>query len=94
MVMFAGELEYGYRYGDKNTIPITLDVPLQPDISPVFEVQAGLIGYYSNGDGEIVVSATLRNDGAEPVPGEFPIAISCLQDGELIRVAVTSSHWI
>lgn len=84
VVMFAGELEYGYRYGDKNTIPITLDIPLQPDISPVFEVQAGLIGYYSNGDGEIVVSATFRNDGAEPVPGEFPIAISCLEDGELI----------
>ena len=84
VVMFAGELEYGYRYGDKNTIPITLDVPLQPDISPVFDVKAGLIGYYSNGDGEIVVSATLRNDGAEPVPGEFPIALSCFQNGELI----------
>ena len=84
VVIFAGELEYGYRYGDSNTIPVTLDVPLQPDISPVFEVQAGLIGYYSNGDGEIVVTATLRNDGAEPVPGEFPIAISCLDAGALI----------
>ena len=84
MVMYAGELEYGYRYGDMNTIPITLDVPLQPEIEPVFEVQAGLIGYYANGEGAIVVSTTLRNDGAEPVPGEYPVAISCLKDGELI----------
>lgn len=84
VVIFAGELEYGYRFGDTNAIPLTLDVPLQPDISPVFEVQAGLIGYFSNGDAEIVVSATLRNDGAEPVPGEFPVAISCFQEGELI----------
>ena len=84
IVLFAGELEYGYRWGDANTIPITIDVPLQPDIDPVFEVEAELAGYYSNGDAAITISATLRNDGAEPIPGDYPVAISCSKDDEIV----------
>ena len=84
IVLFAGDLEYGYRWGDANTIPITVDVPLQPDIDPVFASEAELVGYYSNGDAAINVTASLRNDGAEPIPGDYPIAITCFKDEEVI----------
>ena len=84
VVIYAGELEYGYRWGDRNALPITIDVPLQPDIDPVFEVEAILTGYYSDGDAAITVTANLRNDGAEPIPGEFPVAISCTASGEIV----------
>ena len=84
IVLFAGDLEYGYRWGDANTIPITVDVPLQPDIDPVFASEAELVGYYSNGDAAINVTASLRNDGAEPVPGDYPIAITCFKDEEVV----------
>ncbi len=83
IVLFAGDLEYGYRWGDANTIPITVDVPLQPDIDPVFASEAELIGYYSNGDAAINVTASLRNDGAEPIPGDYLIAITCFKDEEV-----------
>ncbi len=84
IVLFAGDLEYGYRWGDANTIPITVDVPLQPDIDPVFASEAELVGYYSNGDAAINVTASLRNDGAEPIPGEYTIAITCFKDEEVV----------
>ena len=84
IVLFAGDLEYGYRWGDANTIPITVDVPLQPDIDPVFASEAELVGYYSNGDAAINVTASLRNDGAEPIPGNYPIAITCFKDEEVV----------
>ena len=84
IVLFAGDLEYGYRWGDSNTIPITVDVPLQPDIDPVFVAEAELAGYYSNGDAAINVTASFRNDGAEPIPGDYAIAITCTKDGEVV----------
>ena len=84
IVLFAGDLEYGYRWGDANTIPITVDVPLQPDIDPVFAAEAELTGYYLNGDAAINVTASFRNDGAEPIPGDYPIAITCTKDGEVV----------
>ena len=84
LVLYAAELEYGYRWGDGNTIPITLDVPIQPETVPVFEATAELLGYYSNGDAAISVSATLRNDGAQPISDEIQVAISCLEDAEIV----------
>ena len=84
IVLFAGALEYGYRWGDSNTIPITVDVPLQPDIDPVFAAEAELVGYYSNGDAAINVTASLRNDGAEPIPGDFPLAITCFKGADIV----------
>ena len=84
IVLFAGDLEYGYRWGDANTIPITVDVPLQPDIDPVFASEAELVGYYSNGDAAINVTTSLRNDGAEPIPGDYLIAITCFKDEEVV----------
>ena len=86
IVLYAGELDDGYRWGDSNTVAITLDVPLQPDVDPVFEVQADLSGYYANGDAALDVSMSLRNAGAEPIPGEYPVAITCMQ-GETIVAA-------
>ena len=84
IVLFAGDLEYGYRWGDSNTIPITVDVPLQPDIDPVFAAEAELVGYYSNGEAAINVTASLRNDGAEPIPGDFPLAITCFKGADIV----------
>ena len=84
VVIYAGELEYGYRWGDANALPITIDVPLQPDIDPVFQAEANLTGYYSNGDAAITVTANLRNDGAEPIPGELTVAISCTTGEEIV----------
>ena len=84
ITLFAGELEYGYAWGDQNAIPITVEVPLQPDIVPVFGAEAVLNGYYSDGDGSVAVSVSLRNDGAEPIPGDYPIAVTCVEDGEVI----------
>ncbi len=84
VVLFAAELEYGYRWGDSNTIPITLDVPFQPEIMPVFEATAELLGYYSDGDAAITVSAMLRNDGAQPIANEYQVAISCIKGGDIV----------
>ncbi len=84
IVLFAGDFEYGYRWGDGNTIPITIDVPLQPDVQPVFAAEANLNGYYSNGEASVTVTASLRNDGAEPIPGDYQIAVTCLKDGEIV----------
>ena len=84
IVLFAGDLENDYRWGDDNTIPITVNVPLQPEIAPVFASEASLVGYYSNGDAAINVTASLRNDGSEPIPGDYQIAITCLVDEEVI----------
>ena len=84
IVLFAGEFEYGYRWGDTNTIPITIEVPLQPDVQPVLATEATLNGYFSNGEGAVTVTASIRNDGAEPIPGEYPIAVTCLEDGNIV----------
>ena len=84
VVLFAGELEYGYLWGEQNAIPVTLEVPLQPDIVPVFAAGASLNGYYRDGEASVTVDVALRNDGAEPIPGEYPIAVSCYEDGEAI----------
>lgn len=84
VVLFAGELEYGYLWGDQNAIPLTLEVPLQPDIEPVFAAAASLNGYYRDGEASVTVDVSLRNDGAEPIPGDYPIAVSCYEDGEAI----------
>ena len=84
ITLFAGELEYGYQWGDQNAIPITIEVPLQPDIEPVFGAEAVLNGYFSDGDGSVSVTVSLRNDGAEPIPGEYPIAVVCVEDGDVL----------
>lgn len=84
VVLYAGELEYGYLWGDQNAIPVTLEVPLQPDIVPVFAASASLNGYYRDGDASVIVDVSLRNDGAEPVPGEYPIAVGCYENGTAI----------
>ena len=84
ITLFAGEFEHGFLYGEQNTIPITLGVPLQPDVQPVFAAEANLNGYYSNGEASVTVTASLRNDGAEPIPGEYQVAVTCLKDGEIV----------
>ena len=84
IVLFAGELEYGYLWGDQNAIPITVEVPLQPDIVPVFGAEASLNGYFQDGKASVTVNVSLRNDGAEPIPGDYPIAVSCYENDEAI----------
>ena len=84
IVLFAGELEYGYLWGDQNAIPITVEVPLQPDIVPVFTAEASLNGYFQDGEASVTVNVSLRNDGAEPIPGDYQIAVSCYENEEAI----------
>ena len=84
IVLYAGENDDGYLWGDQNAVPATVDVPLQPDIVPVFAADATLNGYYSDGEASANVTVSLRNDGAEPIPGEYSIAVSCHSEGETI----------
>ena len=84
IVLYAGENDDGYLWGDQNAIPATLEVPLQPDIVPVFAADATLNGYYNNGEASASVSVSFRNDGAESIAGQYPIAVSCSSNEEVI----------
>ena len=59
-------------------------MPLQPDVQPVFAAEADLNGYFSSGETSVSVTASLRNDGAEPIPGDYQIAVTCLKEGEIV----------
>ncbi len=84
VTLFAGELDDGYLWGETNTISLTLDVPVRAAVELEFDAVAELIGYYSNGDALISLAASLANLGAESMPGQYSVNVSCFADAEVI----------
>ncbi len=81
--LYAGELEDGFRWGDSNVYPITVEVPIQPEIDLVFQADTSVLGYYRDGSAGVKLSASLRNDGSMPVEGARDVLITCRQ-GEAV----------
>ena len=81
--LYAGELEDGFRWGDSNVYPITVEVPIQPEIDLVFQADTSVLGYNRDGSAGVKLSASLRNDGSMPVEGARDVLITCRQ-GEAV----------
>ncbi len=48
------------------------------------EAEANIGGYWSNGNAEVEVTASLLNEGYAQVDESHMVAVSCLQDGEVL----------
>ncbi len=83
--LFAGADDDGFLWGDSNVVDVEIDVPDQPPFAPQFTVDAEVTGYYSNGDAQVNVTSTLRNDGSQELRDMFTIAASCLQEGDVVE---------
>ena len=82
--LYAGELEYDYRYGQENVETVTVDVPVQPPVDLQFDVETDITGYYSDGSAAVTVTATLLNNGRNPVTDLRDVLISCRQGGQVV----------
>ena len=82
--LYAGELEYDYRLGQDNVKTVTVEVPVQPPVDLDFSVSSDITGYYADGSAEVNVTATLVNNGSDPVTNLRDVLISCRQDGQVV----------
>ena len=82
--LYAGELEDDYRYGRENVEAVTVEVPIQPPVDLQFGVDTEITGYYSDGSAAVTISATLVNDGRNPVTDLRDVLISCRQGGQVV----------
>lgn len=83
--LYAGKLEHDYRLGHDNVETVTVEVPIQPPVDLVFEVpDPEITGYYADGSAQVNVTATLVNNGSDPVNNLRDVLISCRQDGQIV----------
>ena len=83
--LYAGELEDDYRLGNDNVKTVTVEVPVQPPVDLVFEVPPPEItGYYADGSAQVNVTATLVNNGSDPVNNSRDVLVSCRQEGQVV----------
>ncbi len=82
--IYAGELDDGYRWGDANVYPITVEVPTQPEIDLVLQADTTMLGYYRDGSAGVKLSVSIRNDGSMPVEGTRDVLVSCRQGEEIV----------
>lgn len=82
--VFAGALEDGYRWGDANVQEVTVDVPFKDAVELVMNAEANIGGYWSNGNAEVEVTASLLNEGYAQVDDSQMVAVSCLRDEEVL----------
>ena len=83
-VVFSGENEDGYRWGDANVQETTIVVPSKPAVSLAMEAAAEVKGYWSNGTAEVELTASLRNEGYQQISDIQVIDVACHQDGEAL----------
>ena len=84
VIIFAGALDDGYRWGDANVQEAVIIVPSKPAISFAMQAEVNVTGYWSNGAAEVDVMASLRNDGYQQVGDSQVITVECQQDGEAL----------
>ncbi len=87
--VYAGEPDSGYRWGDKNVFPITVDVPIQPEIDLVFNAETEIRGYYSDSSAGVTITATMINKGARALPGTRDVLITCTSGDEVNQTCST-----
>ena len=82
--LYAGELENDYRWGRENVEAVTVEVDTQPTVELQFDVETAITGYYSDGSAAVTVTASLVNEGSDPVTDLRDILISCRRGGQVI----------
>ena len=85
VVVYAGGDEDGYRWGEENVQESVITIPEKAAVSFVLEAKADVTGYWSNGMAEVMVTASLRNDGYEPIGESQVIAVECRQEGDTLN---------
>lgn len=84
VLLFAGALDDGYRWGSANVLPLTLDVPVKPPVSLVLDAAAAVSGYWSDGTVDVELAASLANEGYRAFTDPQPLTVACLRDGETL----------
>ncbi len=84
VIIFAGALDDGYRWGDANVQQTSVEVPSKPAVSLAMQAEVNVTGYWSNGTAEVEIMASLRNDGYQQVSDSQVITVVCQQDGETL----------
>ena len=79
---YAGALEYGYRWGERNTYSAPILVPAAPSVAFALDAAADVLGYWSDGTADVELALSLRNDGYSPVEDGLAIAVSCYRDDD------------
>lgn len=85
VVVYAGAEEDGYRWGEENVQESVITIPEKAAVSFVLEAKVDVTGYWSNGMAEVMVTASLRNDGYEPIGESQVIAVECRQEGDTLN---------
>ena len=79
---YAGALEYGYRWGERNTYSAPILVPAAPPVAFALDAAADVLGYWSDGTADVELALSLRNDGYSPMEDGLAIAVNCYRDDE------------
>ena len=77
---YAGALEYGYRWGERNTYSAPILVPAAPPVALALDAAADVLGYWSDGTADVELALSLRNDGYSPLEDGLAVAVSCHRD--------------
>lgn len=84
VIIFAGALDDGYRWGNSNVQEAVITVPSKPAVSLAMQAEVNVTGYWSNGTAEVEVLASLRNEGYEQIGDTQVITVECQQAGEAL----------
>ena len=79
---YAGALEYGYRWGERNTYSAPILVPAAPPVALALDAAGDVLGYWSDGTADVELALSLRNDGYSPVEDGLALAVNCYRDDD------------
>ena len=79
---YAGALEYGYRWGERNTYSAPILVPAAPPVALALDAAGDVLGYWSDGTANVELALSLRNDGYSPVEDGLALAVNCYRDDD------------
>ena len=80
LTVYAGANDDGYRWGERNVVAHTVDVPLKPAVEITFDAPMEVAGYWWDGTANVDVAIALRNDGYQPVTDTFAVTVACFPD--------------
>ena len=82
LTAYAGALEHGYRWGERNVVDRRVTVADKPAVEYVLDALATVIGYRQDGTAEVEVSVALQNDGYSPARDAPVASLDCRLEGE------------
>ena len=85
VLVFAGALDDGYRWGESNVTGLTIEVPEHPPVRLALDTETSVRGYWSDGTADVDLTPALRNEGYREFEDAKRVAVTCLKGGKAIK---------